>query len=104
MTKGTVLARSIVLTVLTAAGIGLGAQSALAQTPADFDALKKQVDALKEGQAALQKELQQIKALLAARPAAPPAPPSEAIVKIDGAPFKGKKDARVTIVDFTDYQ
>ena len=30
----------------------------------------KQVDALKEGQAALQKELQQIKALLTARPAA----------------------------------
>jgi len=98
------MARSIVLAVLTAVGIALGAHSADAQTPAEFEALKKQVDALKEGQAALQKELQQIKAFLASRPAAPPPPPSEAIVKIDGAPFKGKKDARVTIVDFTDYQ
>ena len=104
MRKGVVIARSAVLAILTILGIALGAQPAMAQTPAEFDALKKQVDALKEGQAALQKELQQIKTFLAARPTAATPPPSEAIVKIDGAPFKGKKDARVTIVDFTDYQ
>jgi len=100
------MTRGMVLAILTAAGLVLGARSAAAQTPAEFEALKKQVDALKEGQAALQKEIQQIKAFLTARPtgqAAPP-PPSEALVKIDGAPFKGKKDAKVTIVDFTDYQ
>jgi hypothetical protein len=25
-------------------------------------------------------------------------------VTIDGAPFKGKKDAKIVMVDFTDYQ
>jgi hypothetical protein len=101
------MTRSAVLAVLTAIGITLGAQPGLAQSGTDIEALKKQVDALKEGQTAIQKDLQEIKALLRARPtaaAAPPAPPSEAIVNIDGAPFKGKKDARVTLVDFTDYQ
>jgi hypothetical protein len=50
-----------------------------------------------------QKELQEIKSLLRARPTAA-APAQEAVVSVDGAPFKGKKDARVTLVDFTDYQ
>ena len=95
------------LAIVTAVGVAFWAQAALGQSTKDLDALKKDIEALKQGQSAIQKDLQEIKTLLKARPtaAAPPAgPPPEAIVKTDGAPFKGKKDARVTLVEFTDYQ
>ena len=70
--------------------------------------IKKELEGLKEGQARLQKELQEIKTLLQARPAAAPGPtaaqPQAAVLTVDGAPFKGNKNAKVTLVDFTDYQ
>ncbi len=65
------------------------------------------VEALKE----MNKELREIKALLAARPQG--APPAQAVpsavqqaVTIDLAnrPFRGSKDAPVTIVEITDYE
>ena len=101
--------RAAVLAVLTAVGMTLWANAGVAQSAGDVQNLKKEIDALKEGQTAIQKDLQEIKNLLKARPTvaappAPPAPPQEAVVSIDGAPFKGKKDAKVTLVDFTDYQ
>jgi hypothetical protein len=101
--------RSAVLAVLTALSITLMPHAGWAQTAGEIQTLRKDVDALKEGQTAIQKDLQEIKNLLKARPtvAAPPAaggPPQEAVVGVEGAPFKGKKDAKVTLVDFTDYQ
>jgi len=97
------MARGAGLAVLTAVGIALWAQAGFAQTAEEFKTLKKEVETLKEGQAAIQKDLQEIKGFLQRRPSAA-APPQEATVSVDGAPFKGKKDARVTLVDFTDYQ
>jgi hypothetical protein len=99
--------RAAVVAVLTAVGIMLWAHAGVAQSAGEIQTLKKEIDALKEGQTAIQKDLQEIKNLLRARPtvaAPPPSPPQEAIVSTDGAPFKGKKDAKVTLVDFTDYQ
>ena len=71
--------------------------------------LKKDLDALKEGQAQLKKELQELKALLQARPATAPSAPTAAqgqtaVLTVDNAPFKGENNAKVTLVDFTDYQ
>ncbi|SRR6266571_3298336 len=71
--------------------------------------LKKDLDALKEGQARLEKDLQEVKTLLQARPAAAPAgagaaQPQTAVLTVGNAPFKGDKNAKVTLVDFTDYQ
>ena len=98
--------RMVVLAVLAVAGIALWAQTGPAQTSSEIQGLKKEIDALKEGQGAIQKDLQEIKNLLRARPtaAAPAGPPPEGVVSVEGAPFKGKKDAKVTLVDFTDYQ
>ena len=97
------------LAVLTAATIMLGTQPGFTQPTNDLKGLRKDVEALKEGQAAIQKNLQEIKTLLQARPAAaaaaaPAAAPLEAVLSFDGAPVKGEKSAKVVLVDFTDYQ
>ena len=87
---------------------------ALSWTPTAFaqssegEAWKSEIESLKQSEAAIEKELEEIKALLKAAPGAPvptaPAPPSEEVVNIEGAPFKGQSNATVTLVDFTDYQ
>ena len=72
------------------------------------DDLKKEVQSLKEGQQAIQKDLQEIKRLLAARPApaaaAAPEQALNAIISVDGVPFKGDKNARLTLVEFSEFQ
>ena len=76
-----------------------------AKSADDINALKKEVEALKEGQKAIQKDIQEIKKQLTAKQA-PAAPPEfkEATIELNDSPFKGEKDAKVTIVEFTDYQ
>ena len=84
----------------------LDAQPGLTQAPSnDLKAVRKEIEALKEGQAAIQKELQEIKNLLRARPV--PALPVEQVgmvLSVDGAPFKGERQAKLTLIDFSDYQ
>jgi peptidoglycan hydrolase CwlO-like protein len=84
----------------------LGAQPGLTQEPPpseELKALKKEIEALKEGQTAIQKDLQEIKNLLRAiQPR--PAEPRDVVLNIDGAPFKGDKDAKLVLVEFSEYQ
>jgi type II secretory pathway component PulM len=88
-----------------AALILLGAQPGLTQAPSDdLKTVRKEIEALREGQAAIQKDLQEIKNLLRARPAAAPAEPQNIVLSVEGAPFKGDKLAKVTLIDFSDYQ
>jgi protein-disulfide isomerase len=81
----------------------------------DIAALKKQIEALAAGQAAIQKQLEEIRTLLKERPAAvaaaapaptgpPPGPAPGVLVAAASAPAKGPANARVTIVEFSDYQ
>lgn len=72
------------------------------QTADELKEIKKDVDALKEGQKAIQKEIQEIKKALQPKPA--PAEFKEAIINIKGDPFKGSKNAKVAIIEFSDYQ
>lgn len=81
----------------------LGAQPGLAQSSDELAALKKEIEALKEGQKAIQRELQLIKTLLFARQQ-PSSAPQEFVVSVDGAPFLGDKNAKLTLVEFSDYQ
>jgi len=87
-----------------AALILLGAYPAFSQPNEDLKGLKKELEVLKEGQTAIQKDLQEIKTLLRARPGAAPAEPQNIVLNIEGAPFKGEKLAKVTLIDFSDYQ
>ena len=74
-----------------------------AQTSDEMKALQGEIKALKEGQGAIQKDLQEIKKLLQAKPAQP-AVFKEAIINIDGAPIKGDKKAKLVLMEFSDYQ
>ena len=97
------LRRALVAGIL----IALNAPFAVAQTADDIATLRKDVEALKQGQAAVLRELQQIKTLLSQAPPGPraaPSPPSEVTLAVGDAPSKGKKDAKITLVEFTDYQ
>jgi protein-disulfide isomerase len=81
----------------------LTARIGLSQSNED---LKKDIQALKEGQQAIQKDLQEIKKLLAARPSAqaPTEQALNAIISVDGVPFKGDKNAKLTLVEFSEFQ
>lgn len=94
------------------------------QTSEELKALKSEIEALKQGQTIIQKELLEIKNLLLQKELqalrdvvqgkqAPPtgaqvpptaAQPQTVALTVDGAPFKGDKNAKVTLIEFSDYQ
>lgn len=88
----------------------IGVSPSLAQTGKELEELRQVIDALQEGQKAIQRDLQEIKNLLRTRPAPAAQAPSgdedlpNVMLSIDGTPFKGEKNARLTLIDFTDYQ
>jgi protein-disulfide isomerase len=110
--------------VVVAMLVGLSftpAKFGFAQSSKDMSDLKREIEALKNGQVSIQKDLAEIKNLLLqrelqamrdqlqGRPAqaqAPsaPAPETQTMVSIDGGAMKGDKNAKVTLVEFTDYQ
>ncbi len=89
-----------VLVVLTIFSAG----PAFAQTSEELSAVRKEIQAIKEGQTAIQKELQEIKDLLRARPVPPQGEPQNIVLSVDGDPFKGDRNAKLTLIDFSDYQ
>jgi len=68
----------------------------------DLETLTKDIEELKKGQSAIQKELQEIKALLQGRRPAPAF--QEFVLDIKDKPFKGENEAQIALVEFTDYQ
>ena len=77
-------------------------QPCFSQTAEEVKALREEIKALREGQNAIQKELQEIKGLLAPKPAAPQF--KETVLSIEGKPFKGNKEAKLTLIEFFDFQ
>lgn len=85
----------------------LAAIPVFAQSTTDVDAMKKDIQSIKESQQTIQKDLQEIKKLLATRPqqaAAGPADPVNVVLDVTGAPFKGDKNAKYTVIEFSEYQ
>jgi hypothetical protein len=68
----------------------------------ELKALKEEIEALKQGQESIQKDLGEIKTLLTGRRAMPPF--KEALISIDGEPFRGDKAAKLALIEFSDYQ
>jgi protein-disulfide isomerase len=74
--------------------------AAVAQQPD----LKAEIEALKKGQEAIQKDVAEIKKLLEDMRPKPPKPFEPLDVSLNGAPMRGQATSKVTIVEFTDYQ
>ncbi|MEX2147860.1 MAG: thioredoxin domain-containing protein [Candidatus Rokuibacteriota bacterium] len=97
-----------IVALVAVVALTLAPTSGMAQSSEELNSLRREIEALKAGQSAIQNDLQEIKRLLQQR-AAPQAPaPSVAVegleVTIAGAYIKGSPQARLTIVEFSDYQ
>jgi protein-disulfide isomerase len=71
----------------------------------ELSGIREELKNLVEVEKGIQKELQDIKR--GAGPGQAPSAPSEAdnvVLDIDKAPFMGKKDAKVTLIEFSDFQ
>jgi protein-disulfide isomerase len=68
--------------------------------------LWEEIQALKKGQEEIRRQLLEIKQLIQSRPAAAPAAPDVRNVPIDlgNRPAKGSTAARLTLIEFSDYQ
>ncbi|MDQ7786100.1 MAG: hypothetical protein RDU01_00665 [Thermodesulfovibrionales bacterium] len=93
--------RNIVLSIL-AIVVLFSVQTCFAQTAGEIDGMKKDINALKEGQQAMQKELAEIKSLLKQKAA--PAEFKEMIINVGDDPSKGDKKAKLVLIEFSDYQ
>jgi protein-disulfide isomerase len=82
----------------------IAAAPSFAQSNPDVEALKKDVASIKETQQAIQKDLQEIKKLLTPRPAPGQVDPTNAVLDVTGAPVRGDKNAKYTIVEFSEFQ
>lgn len=81
-------------------------QFASAEEPdEELRALRGEIESLKTGQAAIRQELRDIKELLTNRPQ-PSSPVSDInfTLNVAHAPVKGAVNARVTLIEFSDYQ
>lgn len=78
----------------------------ITQPTEELNALRKEIEAVKQGQQVIQKDLQEIKELLTRGRQAPPSPVQSVNVglSVAGDPLKGDKNARVTLIEFSDYQ
>ena len=73
------------------------------QSGKEVEELRNEIRELRQGQEAIRKELEEIKRLLLAKAApARPAPPDK--INIAGRPIRGDENARVVMVEFSDYQ
>lgn len=73
--------------------------------PSEAD-LRQEIEALKQGQRAIQNELREIKQLLRGQRAARPEAPNVNDLAFDlrDTPVKGADTAMLTLIEFTDYQ
>ena len=78
-------------------------QPGLTQPSEELKSLKKELEELKEGQKAIQKDLQEIKNLLRAAGLLIEEP-KNVFLNIAGKPIKGNKNARLTLMEFSEYQ
>ncbi len=103
-----VVRQSIILTVLSLLTIGFpmeGLTQPDAPSSEDLPTLRKEIQTLKEGQLAIQEDLQAIKELLTARQR-PRSNVQDVAFTVNVAkdPIKGSADAQITLIEFTDYQ
>ncbi|MBT3432856.1 MAG: thioredoxin domain-containing protein, partial [Nitrospinaceae bacterium] len=71
----------------------------------DMKVIRGEIEALKKGQQAIQRQLGEIQRLLrSGKRAARPAPPKNVVVKVTGEFIKGDVNAPVTVVEYSDFE
>ncbi len=92
--KGTIAATALLLIA------GLAASPALAQE----QDLKAEIEALKKGQQEILQQIQELKKLIQgqARPAGPNV--KDVVFDLGDNPVRGSSTAKLTLIEFTDYQ
>jgi protein-disulfide isomerase len=80
------------------------AQPGFGQVEEELKTLRKDVEALKENQLLIRRELETITELLRGRQALPAVEIPNVVVNVDGHPSKGNKNAPLTLIEFSDYQ
>ena len=75
----------------------------LAQTSDESKNLRKEIEALKESQKTIQKDLQEIKSVLRARGLLEE-DPQNLFIDLSGKPFKGDKNAKLILMEFSEYE
>lgn len=96
-------------TIRTIAALGLiliGTNGWAASTKQEIQELKSQVETIQQGQAEIQKDLDEIKKLLQQGARAAPGEPAfvEQVVSVGPSPYKGQANATVTLIEYSDYQ
>jgi len=81
----------------------LGSQIAVTQSQSDLEAIRKEIETLKKNQANLQKELDSIKKAMRGRRRTPAAF-KPVVLNVGGDPYKGNLNAKLTLIDFSDFQ
>lgn len=84
--------------------LGLLSQAPPARPAEEPSGLRGEIETLKEGQEQIRKELEEIKKLLEPLQRKQPEPFKEAMLTLDGPALLGDENAKVTVVEFTDYQ
>lgn len=92
------LLRTIILLLAVAA-------PASAQAPSKPASMEEQIEALKQGQAQMMRELQEIKAMLkdGSGPSLKVQPQAHVVANVTGEPFRGDAKARVAIMEYSDF-
>jgi protein-disulfide isomerase len=91
-----VWARLLGLSLAIALAVPASAQQATT------DDLKKEIDSLRTMLQAIQKDLQELKGMMARQ--APPPSGIGAVIDYGNSPTKGERTAKLTLVEFSDYQ
>ena len=84
---------------------GLAQQQVDTSARPDFQALKKEVETLKQSQLAMQQELREIKDLLRGRALAASSQQNNLLFHIDDVtPVEGDQNAKLVLIEFSDYE
>ncbi len=80
-----------------------GSQIAVTQSQADLEAIRKELKDLKKNQQNLQREIETLKKAMRGRRRSPAAF-KPVVLNVGGDPYKGNLNAKLTLIDFSDYQ